>query len=117
MAVVVVVNENDAMVDLINAYLNIDDRGGGDNRDNGGSLMIIVVDLDDILEDGQGRILEVELERLPWLLVRGGGGRKKRKTIGGETNREEEEDNSRFASSCICIMPVLYLHRRHSAST
>ncbi|THU61447.1 hypothetical protein C4D60_Mb07t23380 [Musa balbisiana] len=114
--VVVVVNENDAVVGLVDADLNIDDQSGGGNHDNDGSLMIVMVDLDDVLEDGRDKILEAELERLPWLLIRGGG-KIERTTTEGEAKGEEKEDNSRSTSSCICIVLVLHLHRRHSAST
>lgn len=112
----VVVNENDAVVDFVDVDLNIDDQSGGGNHDNDGSLMIVMVDLDDVLEDGRDRILEVELERLPWLLIRGGG-KIERTTTEGEAKGEEKKDNSRSTSSCICIVLVLHLHRRHSAST
>lgn len=47
--------------------------------------MMVVVDLMDVLGDGQGDVLEVEFEGFLWLLARGGGG------SGGKVAMEGEQ--------------------------
>lgn len=76
MGVRVVVNKNDVIVDVVDVDPNINDQD--DNHDNDDSMLMVVVDLEDVFGDTQGEVLEVELERLSQLSCE--GRRKKRES-------------------------------------